>query len=91
MCCVNQFVLIPDEEAFFRKQIHAQSCPLPNGTRAQEIISIFVSIVPFLVAHVQSDSDDFLNQNIVPFLNIFVPFPFLFPHYSHPRSVALSL
>ena len=61
--------------------------------RAQEIICIFVSIVPFLVAHDQSDSDDFLNQNTVPFLSIyiFLPFPFLLLHCSHLHSVALSL
>ena len=64
---------------------------LRTTQRAKEIMSIFVSIVPFLVAHVQFDSDDFLDQNSVPFLNIFFPFQFLLPHYPHLRSVALSL
>ena len=51
---------------------------------AQEIISIFVSIIPFLVAHVQSDFDEFLDQNTVPFLNTFFPFPFLLSYFSFP-------
>ena len=68
------------------------SCILLGTTqRVHKIISIFVFIVPFLVVHVQSDSDDFLDQNTVPFLSIFFPFPFLLPRYSHLRSAALSL
>ena len=67
MCYVNQFVLILDEEAFSHKRIHAQLCPPPHDTRGKGYLSIFVFIVPFLVAHVQSDSDDFLAQNTFPF------------------------
>ena len=64
---------------------------LRTTPETHQIISIFVSIVPFLVAHAHSDSDDFLDQNTIYFLNIFSPFPFLLPHYPHLCSVALSL